>query len=417
MRRALLTAVALLHVTQGVRVGAQGSRAGQSADSAAPYLRRGDEVERRYNAYRVELERFFETLSARVEHEAPDLRAKLVPPAAVLYGYQILPNLLVETPWTPKPARIVLSPFSWSRTESLIDRDTPKLHALRARLSDSTRVSATDRRTDVEFAVGEYLTLVQGQKLMTAQIQYNRLWQAEVARNPAFYQKARTLQDAALERQALTDSLSVVDERSRFRRLRVDTLTRLIDDAVRKLPTPDFVRIVHLDPHRWVFRVPVYTDIEDSAFVERFRVGIESAWHVRVGEDDYSVALEIHRMTAGRLYVGTNAPAKSEHINIADHLARFPLDGAVLTTGANTIYSIGRSILVSPHAVGPSALVHEFGHVLGFRDGYFRSYQDRGSDGYEIVEVILDPESVVAAPERGRVRREHFDQMLGERRR
>jgi hypothetical protein len=280
-------------------------------------------------------------------------------------------------------------------------------------LNDSTRASTTERRADAEFAVTEYLALVQGQKLMAGQIQYNRLWQAEVARNPAFFQKARTLQDAALERQALRDSLTVVDDRSRFRRARADTLTRLVDSAVRKLPTPDFVKVRHPDSHRWILDVPVYTDINDSVFIKRFRVAIESAWHVHVGADDYAVALEVHRVTAARLYANAKVPATGDHINIADHIGRFPPGGAVLTTGANTIYSIGRNILVGPHAVGPSALVHEFGHVLGFRDGYFRSYRDLGPDGFEIVEVILDPESVVAAPEHGRVRREHFDQILG----
>jgi hypothetical protein len=54
---------------------------------------------------------------------------------------------------------------------------------------------------------------------------------------------------------------------------------------------------------------------------------------------------------------------------------------------------------------------------LGFKDGYFRGYREGGADGYEVIEVILDPDEVVSAPEGGRVRRQHFEQVLAEKRR
>ena len=43
------------------------------------------------------------------------------------------------------------------------------------------------------------------------------------------------------------------------------------------------------------------------------------------------------------------------------------------------------------------------------------SYQDAGADGYQILEVILDPLRVVAAPEHGYVRLERFVQIIAER--
>jgi hypothetical protein len=395
---------------------AQAQTAAQPADSAhAPYRQRGDEVERNYKAYREQLERFFNNLRAHVERDAPDLRAKLLPPAEVPYGYQILPNLLPETPWQPRPTRIVLSPFSWVRTQALINRDTKGLEALRGRLSDSLHTTPADRRADYESIAAEYQKLVAGQKLMASQIQYNRLWQSEVARTPQFYDNARSLQQAALERQELLDSAAKGSERSAILRARVDGLSRRIDEAIKKLPAPEFVKAIQLTPRRWILRVPVYTDIEDSVFIERFRGAIESAWHIRDGEDEFSVTLDIRHLTPSQLYPKGDAPAKGAHIDVVAHIGRFPQEGAVLTTGANTIYLRGHSIILGPHAVGPSALVHEFGHVLGFKDGYFRSYKDLGADGYEIIEVILDPETIVAAPEHGRVRREHFDQLLREK--
>src|ERR1051325_10362764 len=122
------------------------------ADSSAPYPRRGNEVERHYVAYRDALQQFYDSLVIRLDRDAPELRARLLPPAAVPFGYQILPALLTEAPWTPAPGRIVLSPFSWHRTDSLIDRDGPRLIALRARLGDATQTN----RAALDAAVTEY---------------------------------------------------------------------------------------------------------------------------------------------------------------------------------------------------------------------------------------------------------------------
>ncbi|MEO7683812.1 MAG: hypothetical protein ABIU86_07720 [Gemmatimonadaceae bacterium] len=394
---------------------AQTATVAPSANSARPpYLQRGDEVDKKYQAYRQRLEHFFSAFDKRLEVEAPDLRPKLLPPAPVSYGYQILPHLLPEASWKPQARRVRLSPFSWSRTEQLIDRDSARLVALSLRLRDSVHTDTNQRHSDHESIVADYKKLVDGQKLMAAQIGYNRLWQADVARIPKQYEDARALQDAAFERQRLSDSAGLAGSLDKARLSRIDTLTTKINDAIRKLATPQFVQLVQPEAHRWMLKVPVYTDIEDSTFVEQFRSAIETGWHVRDGRDEFGVILEIRRLTPSQLYPKGDAPAKGTHIDLVAHIDRFRQDGAVLTTGATSIQARGRAIIPGPHAVGVGALVHEFGHVLGFQDGYFRSYQDRGMDGYEIIEVILDPETVVGAPEYGHVRREHFDQVIRE---
>jgi hypothetical protein len=43
-------------------------------------------------------------------------------------------------------------------------------------------------------------------------------------------------------------------------------------------------------------------------------------------------------------------------------------------------------------------LAHEFGHVLGLRDAYFRGYRDLGADGYQVMEVVADPDDIMGAP-------------------
>lgn len=380
-----------------------------AASAQAPYVQRGDSVERRYTLHREQLEQFFKVLDTRFAQVAPELRPKLTPPADVPYGYQILPTLLPTAAWTPKPARIVLSPFSWSRTDSMIDRGHAKLGALQARYDSVERMNDSVRRVRYPVIADDYRKLVEDQKLLASTVSYNRFWQAEIARQPQFYQQQKRLQDAALSRERVMDSMSTTNENLKRR---IDSLSVPIDSAIRKLPTPDFVRVEHPNAHRWTVYVPVFTDITDSVFVSRFQTAIQDAWHLHDGDDEFVLLLEMHRVPIAQLYPKGDAPAVGTHIDVQSHLARFPAGGVIVTTGGNGIYATGRSIIIGPHTIQNSALVHEFGHMLGFKDGYFRSYEDRGADGYLVLEVILDPESIVATPEHGHVRRVHFEQII-----
>jgi hypothetical protein len=232
---------------------------------------------------------------------------------------------------------------------------------------------------------------------------------------PDVYLEFKTSQDAAIERQRLQDQMKLDTAHNvAGLRARADSLSQRIQAEIRKLPTPDFVKVDNPAPHAWVITMPMFTDIADSSFVETFRKIIETAWHVHDGADDFRVVLDVRRLNPVQLYTQSNVPENGAHITVADHLGRFPQGGMILTTGANTLYASGRAIILGPHAIAPSALVHEFGHMLGFKDGYFRSYEDRGVDGYEIIEVILDPAEGVATPE-GVVTRGHFEQIIAER--
>jgi len=57
-------------------------------------------------------------------------------------------------------------------------------------------------------------------------------------------------------------------------------------------------------------------------------------------------------------------------------------------------------------------LAHEFGHILGFSDGYVRGYKDLGENGFQIMEVVSDPNDIMAAPLTGVVLPSHFEMML-----
>ena len=120
-----------------------------------------------------------------------------------------------------------------------------------------------------------------------------------------------------------------------------------------------------------------------------------------------------HLRKAEQLYGEGVPPAPGEHIDVQQHIGRFPSDGAVLTTGANSTHAYaGRSIALGPEQRTFNEIAHEFGHLLGFVDGYFRGYRDLGEDGFELFETIPDAADIMSAPGGGRVTRSHFEALL-----
>ena len=103
-------------------------------------------------------------------------------------------------------------------------------------------------------------------------------------------------------------------------------------------------------------------------------------------------------------------------MNLKAHTARFPKDGGVLTTGTKSTYAIPRrSIVLGPKTIGTRTLAHEFGHILGFTDRYFRGYRNLESDGYKILEAVPNLFDIMASPGNGQVLRSHFNDLLSGR--
>jgi hypothetical protein len=191
---------------------------------------------------------------------------------------------------------------------------------------------------------------------------------------------------------------------------------RLADEihtATDAITPPPFLRVAHPTPHLWIVHVPFYTDIEDSTFVQAFTTAIESLWHVQAGEEEFRVQVTVTVLPAIQLYSPQTPPRQGEAIDLRAHIARFPPGGGVLTTGANSTHvTAGRCIVLAQHDIAPHVLAHEFGHVLGFQDVYFRGYKDLGADGYQVMEVVADPEDIMGNPGSGPVLRRHFERLL-----
>ncbi len=418
-----------------------------SASSLPPYVRRGDEVEARYRAYRGRLERFYETLSTRVAPEAPDLHPKLKaePPKPVPRGYQILPRLAPDAPRPAGRSRPRSRWYSWPWTERLIEGEILKIEGLRAELERVPTLTPAERRAAYEKMLADYRQLIVSQRTIDSHIQYNRLWQRAIADNRPGFDRVTALHDAVLERQAILDALSATDDAA-FRkalsgikgvdsakgrevlaadlREREKTLAREIHLATDRIEPRPFLHLERPTPRRWVVRVPIYTDIDDGDFVQSFKTAIERVWHLRDGDGEFSVQLSITHVPAAQLYRERSEcgqsharcipPHKGEQIDVPQHVVLFPEGGAVLTTGAISTHVTGRAIALGPHDIAPHVLAHEFGHILGFRDVYFRGYQDLGADGYQVMEVVADPDDIMGAPGTGPVLRRHFEKIIGD---
>src|SRR5437667_3407446 len=192
----------------------QGVTTAQIAVAVPPDVRRGDEVEARYRAYRDRLQHLYEVLSARAKRDAPALfpTIEAARPKPVSHGYQILPKLVPDAPPPSERPRAKSSWYSWPWTEQLIDRDRQKLDGLEAELDRIATLTATERKAAYEKMVADYRQLSQSQRTIDAHIQYNRLWQPAIANDKPGYDRQTVLHSAVIERQAILDALSAPDE-------------------------------------------------------------------------------------------------------------------------------------------------------------------------------------------------------------
>jgi hypothetical protein len=414
-----------------------------------PYVRQGDLVEARYTAYRERLGRFHEQFVRQLDVIAADLgrRARSAAPRAMSHGYQVLPKIV------PDPPRPLMSPrsesraFSWPRTAAFLCADATKLDALERSAQDLPRAPQNGARDAAEDLVNRYVRLEAGQRFIANSIAYNRFWQTDIAARRAFYTDTTAMHDAVLERQAIRDALEAADEtaftkavgslpgvgphpdRARLAhelRARERALARRIHERTDRTAISSFVTVERPAPQVRVVRVPVYTDIEDWSFLRSFQDAIEGIWRLHDADGEFKVALDIHPISPARLYARSDGcrrdgtactpPSSGQHVDIASHVALFPSGGAILTTGATTTHVSSRhSIVLGPQDITHTVLSHEFGHILGFPDGYFRGFRDLGEQGFEVIEIGTDPDDIMSNPGSGQVLRHHFDRIVSAR--
>jgi hypothetical protein len=419
-----LSSLAALAVAVGV------SGAQQGADTARPYVIRGRQVEARQRELTARVQRFHEQLAATLRRDAPELLPRLEPPPPIATGYQLLPRIVADPAPAQTPAVLQPVSYSWPWSETLIRREDEELTRLEDAAARAVKQPAPPL---LDSILTQYRKLIDRKKLADADVSYNWLWQAAIARSPASFDRATRLSRALLERQSLRQSLG--NERdSTVRATLADLIAKRSEEIDRGLATdiqrtspPGFVRFTQ-QGSTWTITVPIVTDIQDSVFLAAFTSAVEETWRSRAEEVTYAVRLDIRTIAPHALYCGAAVttqpprsptsdacapPARGTAIDLQAHIARFPPGVAVLTTGAGSTHvTAGRAIVVSPHDAPRRMLAHEFGHLLGFRDAYLRGWRDAGADGYVVTELVVDPSDIMGNSKTGVVWASHFTRLL-----
>jgi len=359
----------------------------QSSDFQPAYEREGDRVEQEFRAYQEKLTAFFASVRALNEQQPVTMqlpRLQDAAPAPILYGYGVLPRIVEAAPAGSAPSVASFS-YSWPATETYIKNEEIKLDQAKTDLAGIGGASAEARTTIIANAGRDYRTLLADQRTVDQYIQYNR------PRQPSIGQDRTRFDQLPKVYELLTSD-------------RPD-ISLAIRDVLGKPSVPSFIHVNRQQPARVVLQVPVYTDIEDQEFLAKAKSVIEDMWQARENDTDYAIEIEFR-----------NVPTSAEHgahIDVRAQVAKFPEDGAVLTTGAQTTYSlVGRYIALGPGDLSTRTLAHEFGHVLGFRDGYVRGYRDLGERGFEIMELTSVFDDIMSAPREGHVQAAHFKLMM-----
>jgi hypothetical protein len=406
------------------------ARQAPGAPHVPVHMHRGDGVQEHYDDYTKRLHAYYESLVDALQSGAPELLPIVEPPNPLQHGYQILPTIVADPAPLTKPARPRSAQYSWPWTDHLIDTASSQVGRSADELKRALSLAPEMRQMVYQQLATRYRQMRAQQQNIDAHIQYNRLWQGAIAANRSKYDRESELHDRVLKRQevlevfnarytaALTNAHGTIQqmvasltELSSGLIARENLLAREID-AARDLflDAPEYVRVEE-QISSWVIHVPFFTDIQDRAFVQAAKRSIEDAWHLRSGKDDFRVQLHFSYVSPEYLYGTQKSPHYGSHMNIQKHLEQFPAGAAILTTGAITTHVEGQAIILGPHEITTRVFAHEFGHILGFRDAYFRGYKDLAEDGFQVLEIVADYDDIMGAPATGAVLRRHYEKL------
>ena len=401
----------------------------RSLSSAPLHVKRGHSVQQHYDEHRKLLQSYFVALTRVFKATAPDLLPLLEPPNALHSGYPA-PKIIPDDLDSKVPTRAQSAHYSWPWTDELIQKAMTEIDRSNKELARAGNLSSAARRKVYHDLARGYRQIRERQLNIEEHIQYNLMWQREIAANRSNYDRETVLHDRVLERQAVLDILDAqrfglnlakrplsriaasefIDVRANLSE-REKLLAAEIARATDHLSMPSYVSVRQPSERLWIVHVPFLTDLEDTGFVRSIQRHIERAWHLRSGDDEFRLDLDFKHISAGELYNGGELPHGNQ-LDIQEHLNLFPTEGAILTTGGAITHVLGRAIVLGPHDIPSRVLAHEFGHILGFKDMYFRGYKDLGKDGFQVMEVAADSQDIMGTPITGAVMRRHYERLI-----
>jgi hypothetical protein len=361
------------------------------ADERPAYAREGDRIEQEFLAQRDRLTAFYATLRtllmqqpAGVTAALPPLRPQDAPAAAgARFGYGVLPKI-VDPARTATPQVSVFS-YSWPITEGYIAGERVKLDRAEESLQQATAAPEETKAKIISNLITEYRSLLTNHGTIDQYIQYNQFWQRSISQDRARFDQLTKVYE-----------LMKSDE---------PDITQAIREVLGRPEVPAFIKIDKSEANRVIVRVPVYTDIEDKEFLASAKQAIQESWQAKEGDTSYVLEVELRQAPP--------LAERGEHVDVRTIASQFPDDGAALTTGAQTTHSlVGRYIALAPGDLSRRTLAHEFGHVLGFHDGYIRGYRDLGEHGFEIMELTSVFDDIMSAPREGHVQAAHFKLLI-----
>lgn len=339
-------------------------------------------------------------LRERAEREAPALlpRIEAEPPRPRPTGYGLLPELTADPVASP-PA---LNESRYSIQALLVAA------AAERRAAAHWAARTVGDTAAIEPLVGELERLKRQLRWLESSVTYHRFWQKAGEDSRAFFDRRNEL---VLQARALDALL-----RSRADTALSGVVRRALAAELAPFAATPGLRARREPDGSLVLPVTVITDIADSAFLAAFEAAVAREWNQSPAAQAarFLVELTVERVTAESLYP-EGPPAVGASIVEAEHLRRFPAGALVLTTGGRSTHAwVGRYIQLGTAAIGPRVLAHEFGHLLGFSDGYLRGTEGAGTDpfGYVFVEWTGIQDDLMGAPSRGRVSHDMIDRIL-----
>jgi hypothetical protein len=327
-------------------------------------------------------------LLSRARLEQPALVPQLAqPPASRTHGYGIVPGLREDELEAPVTARE--RTYSLERLAGELEND----------LHDAATLVVAAAGSPLEAQVAELERLRKRLRNVEEHLDYHAYWQRAVVEQSDFFAARNRLvaemRELNAERRGGGPPERIA-ERSRA----------LLERLAPFTPTPG-LRIETREGGQQVLPVVIHTDIENDAFLAAFQHAVATLFERAPSAQapGFAIELEIRRISPSTLYP-EGPPAQGAAIEMSSHLARFPTGALILTTGEDSTYAwTGHYIALGPDPITRRTLVHEFAHLLGFRDAYLRGYlgDPHGPYGATLVEWAGLSDDLMGDSEHGRV--------------
>jgi hypothetical protein len=275
--------------------------------------------------------------------------------------YLLLPELHVDiTPDPKKTPPLKAARFSWPLTLKLIRSNSVLISKLETQLVKIQRQRETLADKERDPVSNQGLALIV------------RLW-AEIRENSALI--------AARIRYLETWNLSLPLNEPTTRETPISPMGRSFYK-----PTRD--KKSQTNPMPWLSErgdtvvLQVTTDIQDEQFLSDWRAAIEIHWNQSpwAKRTHKKIIIELEQIDIDHEF-------KNNSRTLEEHLSHhFQKDRAILTTGGKSLVVYGRAMVLSPGKIRLRTLAHEIGHLLGFRDCYYRTLESWGPFGTAVLE-------------------------------